>query len=325
MRLRDQIADNTKPVILYEVIPPSCDVDDLCKEAYVKCAGELVTSTTIPVSAFNIPEIRSEERGDERTYEYLAKIDPRIFGQELKEFVLGEVDVIINHSPVYDDVDFQLKWLEETRKQYGVENLIIIGGESRKIKYPGPSVTKMMELIQKQYSELFCCGGISIPTRRDLAEGFDEPERMLVKQNSGIEFFTTQILYESKTISQLLEDYQRSCEDKNCTPKRVLLSFAPVTSGKDVQFLKWLGVKMPATVEHRLMRADIGIGWRSLKVTRELLEEVFEFMQKHKITVPIGLNIEHITQRNFEISRELIENLGQCYSDYLGDGKKVRA
>lgn len=309
--LAKKIRDEKCPVILYELIPPASDTDVEATTAYAKCAVELMLNPAVRVDAFNIPEIRAEEREGQRTHEFFSKVAPREFGRELNSFIHGDIEIVVNHSPVYDPENIQVEWLNECIKQYNQTNLILVGGESHKIEYPGPSIEKMLELIHLNYPDTFFCGGITIPTRRD------EPERMLKKIRAGIDYFTSQIIYEPFQSQLLLKDYQEACEKEGIAPKRVFFSFAPVTCKKDIDFMRWLDVKMPDEVEKDLMSADIGAGWRSIKIMCDTLTEILTFHDKHNLNVPIGINIEHVTHRNFEITKDVIEKLGDIYYHYM--------
>ena len=66
---------------------------------------------------------------------------------------------------------------------------------------------------------------------------------------NGSEFFTTQVLYDSSKIIKMISHYQKRCDEQNTFPRRILLSFAPVSSEKNIKFLKWLGVEIPNETE----------------------------------------------------------------------------
>ena len=51
-----------------------------------------------------------------------------------------------------------------------------------------------------------------------------------VWHENGSEFFTTQVLYDSSKIIKMISHYQKRCDEKNTFPRRLLLSFAPVSS-----------------------------------------------------------------------------------------------
>ena len=53
------------------------------------------------------------------------------------------MEAIVNRVVVHEPFDAQMKWFKETNKEYEIENMIIVGGESSNVKYPGPSVNEV--------------------------------------------------------------------------------------------------------------------------------------------------------------------------------------
>ena len=316
--VRDKIFDYKHPVIFYELLPPE-HTDDVNLDAYIECAIDLLTSTPIMIDAVNIPEIREEDHdASKRTQMYVPKMDPRIFAKMLEKASYNHIEVILNHCTVYETLKQQKLWLESVCKQHQINLLILVGGSSSKSVYPGPSVLEMGQYIQTHYKNEILCGGITIPSRRYHDQVLDEPFRLYSKGLHGLDFFTTQVIYEPISIKLLLRDYAKICQDRGVQPKRIFLSFAPISTRKDMDFLRWLGVSIPKTVEQELFKANIGIGWRSTKVTVHIFQEILSFMVEENIQVPLGINIEHITRHNFELSLEFIERLGKLYHNYMG-------
>ena len=89
------------------------------------------------------------------------------------------------------------------------------------------------------------------------------------KGSNGIEFFTTQVLYDSEKINKMLKYYDDICKENDVMPRRILLSFAPVSSKKNIDFLKWLGVEIPLHTEKRLLDEDSDMTDESLKIARD--------------------------------------------------------
>jgi len=304
------------PVICYEVIPPAQDAKPSTLSAYVECTAELVASTSLPIDALNLPEIRAERRESQRTHPHEPKTDQRLFAQQFKRALHNAVDVVINRCTVYETWSVQQAWLDETKDRFEIENVILVGGETSALRYPGPAVTDMARSIHYVYGSSFFCGGITIPTRRSADPNKDEAHRLVEKSRHGMNFFTSQVLYEAESVQRLLFDYDRLCSSLELEPKRIFLSFAPLSSSKDLTFLRWLGVEVPKSVEDTLLKANIGIGWRSLNVVRQILLDILAFVKAEGIRVPLGLNIEHITRHNFELSKEFIEQLGKPYHGF---------
>lgn len=313
MTLKNKIQDSSKPVILYELIPPAVFINHASLNAYVECALDLLNSSSITLDAINVPEIRDEELATgNRTEEYVSKIDPGHFAQLIRQSSKRAFEVILNHSSVYETLEEQKKWLAITYDKLNIRYLILVGG-SQSITYPGPNVNEFSEYIKKNYPKEFFCGGIVIPTRRHSDPLTDEPARMLNKMRSGIEFFTSQIIYEAESMIQLIRDYYELCLQNNVTPKRIFLSFAPISTKKNLEFLRWLGAVVPEDTEEKLFETDIGVGWRSAKIAEMVLLKILSIVKEEDIKVPLGLNIEHITRHNFEISHVFIERLGKIY------------
>jgi 5,10-methylenetetrahydrofolate reductase len=214
--------------------------------------------------------------------------------------------------------------LIRTYHEFRVENLVLVGGESSQIRYPGPSVLETATWITEYLNRGrwpydssrpaipptdFFLGGITIPTRRKPDPERDEPARLIQKSRRGIQFFTSQVLYEPFSMQRLLRDYAALCQAEGVPPCRVFLSFAPVSSPSDVQFLKWLGVEIPPDVEQELLKGWLGVAWRSIRVAERVLQDILDFVSAEHIAVPLGLNVEHITSRNFEVSAEMIARL----------------
>jgi 5,10-methylenetetrahydrofolate reductase len=317
MTLRDRILDPSAPVRLFELVPPAS-----AKARAIERTIADVSSAQHLADAINLPEIHDESRGGApRTAKFVPRVEPRVLGGRIRREL--EIEVIVNRCVVYE-LD-QLRWFRETRDEFGIQNVVLVGGESSQIRYPGPSVLETAE--QARAAELpTCLGGITIPSR--LGEG----ERIRRKQTAGLDFFTTQVLFDSNDIVWLIQQL-------NGVEARVFLSFAPVTHSKDLQFLRWLGADIPQHLDRFLLRgegADSSAASnrapeptdasdlcfeRSLDLARRILMDVFDNLPPDP--PPIGLNVEHINQRNFQPALEMLKELGDLYSNLVAAHARV--
>ena len=124
----------------------------------------------------------------------------------------------------------EMEWLKKHTNF--IENLITVGGESRKIKYPGPSVNMALKAIKDNSKLNILCGGILSPAEK-------ESLNLIEKSTNGSEFFTTQVLYDSSKIIKMISHYKKDV-------MRILFQgdcycFAPVSSKRILISLKWLG------------------------------------------------------------------------------------
>ena len=99
-------------------------------------------------------------------------------------------------------------------------------------------------------------------------------------------------------------------------PRRILLSFAPVSSNKNIDFLKWLGVEIPLQTEKRLSNQKLRMTDESLKIATEILIDILQNNEKEEIRVPVGLNVEHIMSYNFQYSINMLQELSKIYREF---------
>ncbi len=293
-------------VILYELVPAPVNKEQADIEESVSLIVTLLSK--LHVDGINIPEVREEKRNGDGNAKYIEKLALRDLISYL--YSAGFNDVIINRPIIYNSWEDQKKWLEETYNTKSIRNFVFVGGESSSVSYPGIGVgdaaKEVTQICHEEFPDIFL-GGITIPTRNN------EAERLLKKSQAGIEFFTTQILYEADSIKRLLKDYWDLCLEKKVQARMICLSFAPVTSKKDIELLSWLGVKIPEATIEFLEKGWLGMGWRSLEICRDILDDVFQFVKTRGIQVPIGINIGYINRHNFEFSIVFLEHLGDFY------------
>ena len=304
MRIKDKIKRPRRPVVAYEILPPR--EKDGTLNSYAENISSLLSQTHI--DAINIPEVRDEVARGERPIKNQVRAEPREFGRLLQDIV--GIETIVNRVVVHQNIDEEMKWLEETNLKYEIENLITVGGESRDIRYPGPTVNQALNAISQNDRLNLLCGGISIPSRDR------ESLRLIKKSENGSEFFTTQVLYDASKVIKMITHYQKRCDDKNTFPRRVLLSFAPVSSEKNIKFLKWLGVEIPKKTEESLLKDNARMSKKSMEITINVLNEILNHLEKNKIKVPIGLNVEHIMSYNFQASIEMLQELSRIYREF---------
>jgi len=304
MRIKDKIKRPRRPVVAYEILPPR--EKDGTLNSYAENISSLLSQTHI--DAINIPEVRDEIARGERPIKNQVRAEPREFGKLLQDIV--GIEAIVNRVVVHQNIEDEMKWLEETNSKYEIENLITVGGESRNIRYPGPTVNQALNAISQNDRLNLLCGGISIPSREK------ESLRLIEKSENGSEFFTTQVLYDASKVIKMITHYQKRCDEKDTFPRRVLLSFAPVSSEKNIKFLKWLGVEIPKKTEQSLLNDGARMSEKSMKITVSVLNEILNHLEKNKIKVPIGLNVEHIMSYNFQASIEMLQELSRIYRSF---------
>ena len=211
--------------------------------------------------------------------------------------------------------DFE-KWLEHARG-VGCSDVFVVGSDSSHKESPGDalSVGEATAIARKNG---FRCGGIIIPTRRKQFSArpasVDETDRLLTKvRDYGMQFFTTQILYEGEWMSCLLLDLVRSMKADELP--QVFLTLSPFVCAEDLSFAgKTLGVYVPKDVS-RMLRGARSMREASISHSLLLWERIQAFA--HEIGYPrekLGVNIEYLDSRNprnVDAAFELAEEFGR--------------
>jgi 5,10-methylenetetrahydrofolate reductase len=287
------------PMMLFEVVPPAAAKPE-AMEASLHELGQLRGR----VDAINIPEIHDEDRPGERTSKFIERVEPRLLGSRIKR-ELG-IDVVINRVTVHDTEPE--RWFRETCGQWDIPNWVLVGGESKEIRYPGPNPAEAANLV-KSLGLPASLGGITIPSR------VNEPDRIRKKHSQGVEFFTSQVMFDSNDLVWLIQRL-------NGVEARIFISFAPVSNRRDLQFLRWLGVDIPRDLDRFLLGSEQGEAAaaetcleRSINLAQRILMDVFDNLPPDP--PPIGLNIEHITRKNFTPSLAMLDRLGNLYASLV--------
>jgi 5,10-methylenetetrahydrofolate reductase len=302
MSLIEDVLNPGVPVTLFETVPPAAS-----KAGGIESLLADLGKIRHLVDAINIPEIHDENRGDARTAKFVPRVEPRVLGEHIhREHGL---EVIVNRCVVYEED--QVGWMQETSRKHGIRGVVLVGGESSRVRYPGPSVVEAARQVRKAKLGL-TLGGISIPSRAH------EAQRVRSKAEKGLRFFTTQVLFDSNDIVWLLQRL-------NGVEARIFLSFAPVSDPRDLEFIRWLGADIPRDLDRFLLHGESGAAplgaesklnescfERSLDLSRRILMDVFDNLPPDP--PPIGLNIEHINRRNFAAAVKMVERLGELYT-----------
>jgi len=299
MALKDKLLDPSVPVIFFEQVPPAADKP----ESADSVIAELGKVTGL-VDAINLPEIHDEARKGDRTYKFVSRLEPRLLGARIRREL--KADAVINRVVVHE-AD-QLSWFNRTCGEFGIENYVLVGGEFPDVIYPGPNVVEAAQQIRAARLPA-CLGGITIPSRAY------ESDRIRAKNAAGLEFFTSQILFDSNDVVWLVQRL-------NGLAARIFLSFAPVSHPGDLKFLRWLGVDIPPDLDRFLLHGKEGSAApaeacfeRSLNLAQRVLMDVFDNLPPDPPA--LGLNVEHINQRNYHGAVRMLERLGTLYRNLV--------
>src|SRR2546426_11954663 len=130
---RDALAST--PVVL-EIVPPGRRVSDKAVNPSVERVRDSVRSLK-NLHAVNVPEVLEENHAGQPFY---RDLDPRDFAGLLGD--LG-VDPIVNKVVAHVPSGSVLRrWIRESVEDHGFRNFVLVGGNSSRVRYPGPTVVE---------------------------------------------------------------------------------------------------------------------------------------------------------------------------------------
>ncbi|MCL5419894.1 MAG: mycobacterial-type methylenetetrahydrofolate reductase [Candidatus Marsarchaeota archaeon] len=272
--------------LMLEVTPPSRRASDSKARASADRVC-LAVKGMGRVDYLNVPEIIEENYLGAPLYKHY---DAREFCALLRRGT--GIASIPNKVVVYLSSAHDLEsWIYESISRYGMDRLIFVGGSKGGSIYPGPSVAEANRAAARVGG--VAVGNVCIPSR----DG--ELSRVLSKTESGASFFTTQVMFESAPVIRLIGGYGTECERLGIRPAAFFISLPAPKNSFDIDFLKWLGADMSAGTEAALRRSR-NIGLESNRICSGVLSDVEDYARSSGIKVPIGLNVEAISEANLD-------------------------
>ena len=279
---------------VFEVVPPHRRAGERVVAGLVQRVQDAVRS--IPqLDAVNLPEVVEENYAARPLY---RNLDPRAFARMLNQGLRVEtiVDRVVSHLDGMAGLD---AYVRESLEAHGMRNFVLVGIAREGVTYPGPDVARatarLRELTRGRRD--VACGNIAIPERPG------EVERLVRKTRAGVQFFTTQVLFEPEPVGSVLREYGEACVAAGLSPATVLLSFAPVADREDIEFLGWLGARItPKTAEALLDHRGREPGTASMDVARSTWVCVRDAAAGARHPVPLGVNVEEISVHNFDLA-----------------------
>ncbi len=282
-------------VLLFEPAPPSARTP-AARIAERIAEIERLVAEVPRLDALDVPELIDENHEGRPFY---RSADPREYARALA--ARTGLEVIVNKVVAHVETPALARWAEETARS-GIRHVVLVGGSSRYIPYPGPSVVEADRLCRPYVQGAGgLLGNIAIPQR----EG--EAHRMLAKTRSGAGFFTTQLVFDREAPTRMLVEYDRLCRQAAIIPAAVVLSFAPLADEQDAEFVQWLGADLPEAAEREILEGDeVSAGPRSIERAVAVWEAVRASTARAEVTVPIGVNVEQISLRHLGVAKALL-------------------
>ena len=292
LSLQEKIEDVNQGVYLIGTTPPKVDTDNAQLEAIAnKLLNRLHEIEYDGVVIYDIQD-ESSRISAPRPFPFKQTVDPRVYSQLLSK--LSELDVITYKSVAQRGVAQFKAWLNETKQEFNLKNLVLVGSPSSDgdIKLSLPDAYQTLADSEQD----FFLGGVTIAERH--ASKRNEHTRLIEKTQQGCRFFISQAVYDAQATIDLITSYARTCRLEGIKPNRVILTFTPCGGEKTLQFMQWLGIAVPEATKWRILDAEDSLN-ESIRICRENLNQILRSCAH--LDVPLGLNIESLTNRKEEI------------------------
>ncbi|MCB5160612.1 methylenetetrahydrofolate reductase [Marinomonas algarum] len=295
-QLVNKFQDPSRGVYFIGTTPPKSSLEDAqLDDISQKLLNRL---ESIDVDGLIVYDIQDEtSRIDKpRPFPFMETHDPRAWSKRLHQ--ASDKPVITYKSVSSRSSEAFSGWLSQAWEEYGIRDLVLVGSPSSTgdIKLPLPQAYETLKASPYDFN----LGGVTIAERH--AKKGDEHLRLTKKSAAGCDFFISQAVYNPQATADLISRYARTCKEQGTAPKRIILTFTPCGSAKTLEFMEWLGISVPEATKHRILDADAPLK-ESIKICRNALEQIIETALP--LGVPLGLNIESLTNRKEEIDASI--------------------
>jgi len=329
--LKELVKDATKPVCLFGAVPPP----EKLGEEVAKKSAETLSKVFLDLNpdAIIVYDIQDEKsrNGENRPFPFATTFCPRKFARDL--FLRTNFETIVYQAltPERTAENFS-DYLQETVSEYQINNLVFVGGGSQ-VPLTVPEASRRALRFSNQLSlststnsngsnglknseeNCITLGGITIPERH--RDKKDEHNRVLEKHQSGVQFFTSQVIYNSDNMITFLRDYNQLCIQQGLQPARIILAFAPFGRLNTLQFLRWLGVEVAEGTASRVLSRGVTelCIQESIQICRENLRRILDAHRFWKLNVPLGIAVESVSK--FRDEQKAAEDLFRLLREEL--------
>ena len=316
--LADRLLDPSRPVFLLGEVPPASGTPSEKRlsiaEKFSRRSRVLATDGFIVYDIQDEPG-RADDDSVKRPFPFRQLSDSSEYAALLGQTAHKECLV---YKCVADD-KFE-NWLDRTAATGGAVNLVG-RATSADDKYVGPTLPEALAQVHERGIPFGC---VCIAERHTMesaaARGKDYPTEhlnMMRKVKAGAGWFVSQAVYDAEPTIRLLRDYAAQCRQERTAPRRVVLTFCPVSRPKTMQFIQWLGVRVPQTIQDSILQ-DKNPVERSIEILCQHLQVILQATAG--LGVPLGINCESVSIFKAEIDgvHELFRRLQGILLDARG-------
>lgn len=294
--LKEKLLDPRAGVLLYGTTPPRAGTaEDAVQAAAEKLAARLAPLPLDGVVVYDIQD-ESGRTAQPRPFAFTGTVDPCRYSCLLSRR-LSRPAVTYKCVGTLDEAGWQ-DWLGAAARDHGVGFLSIVGRPTSGVRYPLP-LSRAIRLAAAHPAQ-FTVGGVAIAERHTAQRS--EAARLLAKGIEGCGYFVSQTVYHAEATERLLADYLRDCRGAGVAPRRVVLTFSPVGREKTMDFLRWLGVRIPPETARGILGSAAPLK-KSIEVCRDNLRRILDHDYAREI--PLGINVESVSINRDEIDASI--------------------
>ena len=290
MELHRRIAGREGEFLLFAVTPPRLSTPpERVQEIAALTMTRLQATQADGLVLYDIDD-EEPRHPAERPFPFLPTMDPAEFLADN----LGALDlptIVYRAVGKYDQADL----IDYLSGQNPEQALSVFVGASSADAQPATTLKQAQQLRAAASPDLLV-GGVAIPERHTVRG--DEHLRLMTKQEMGSSFFVTQIVYDVSATKDLVSDYRYECGARGVEPVPIVFTLSVCGSPKTLEFLQWLGVKVPRWIQNELRHSSDPLD-ASFQQAVRTGTELMDFCRQ--LEVPFGLNIESVSIRRVEI------------------------
>lgn len=290
--LNNKIEQAESGIVFYSLTPPKITTET---ERLIAIAGNQVERlNSVDIDGLILYDIQDESTRTEkeRTFSFIRTVTPEEYSRQyLKDL---HVPKIIYKSIANQNSEQFTGWLKNNED---LGTAVFVGASSKQqIDTTQFSLSDAYQ-VRMQHGKQLMLGGVTIPERH--GKKGDEHLRIFNKIDSGCQFFVSQCVYNINDTKNLLSDYYYYASEEGKKMAPIIFTLAPCGSLKTLQFMEWLGIKVPKWLFNDLRHSE-DILEASIKTSLNIAQEILNYAANKNI--PVGFNIESISIKKEEIN-----------------------
>ena len=283
--LKEKILNKEKGLVLYGLTPPKAEFEEAkLREISERWTGRINDIKADGLVLYEVQD-ESERNNSERTFEFSGTLSPEIYYK--KYLNVATPSIFYRVASGYGEDEFRAALKAQS------SNLNVLVGATSSTQKVRLNLARAYE-IASEFKEL-AVGGVCIAERH--GKKGDEPQRMREKIAAGAKFFISQAIFDAQLARKFLEDCAAA---KISEP--IFLTFSTAGNAKTLEFIKWLGVSVPSSVEERL-----NLSYDYLASSCEIIKEIWCELKKFgdENGLNLSINIESVMAKRAEIEASL--------------------